>query len=52
MLPMLSTIELADTSLLSHNYHCFSVMRTFTIFSLNNFEVYISIIIYNHHALQ
>ena len=31
---------LADTSLMSHNYHFFFVVRTFKIYSLSNFQVY------------
>ena len=37
---MVTTTALANTSIMSHNYHCFSVVRTFKIYSLSSFQVY------------
>ena len=35
---MITTIMLANTSIMSHNYHFFFVVRIFKIFSLNKFQ--------------
>ena len=37
---IITTIVLANTSIMSHNYHFFFVVRTFKIYSLSNFQVY------------
>lgn len=44
---MITTIVLANTSIVSHNYHLCFVVRTLKIYSPSNFEVYNT---YNHHA--
>ena len=36
----ITTIALADTSIVSHNYRLFFVVRTLEVYSLNNFQVY------------
>ena len=36
---MINTVVLANTSIMSHNYNYFFVVRTFRIYSLNNFQV-------------
>ena len=42
---MVTTIVLANTSITLHNYHLFSVMRTFKIYSLSNFQVYNTVLL-------
>ena len=37
---MIITIALASTSIISHNYHFFYVVRTFKIYSLSKFQAY------------
>lgn len=37
---MITSIVLADASIGSHNYHFFSVVKTFKIYSLSNMQVY------------
>ena len=37
---MILTIALANTSILSHNYHFLFVVKTLKIYSLCNFQVY------------
>ena len=37
---MITTVALANTPIMSHNYHFFSVMRTFKVYSHSNFQVY------------
>ena len=37
---MITPVVLADTSVLSHNYHFFFVVRTFEIYFLSNLQVY------------
>ena len=36
----MTTIALANTSITSHNYQFFLVVRTFKIYSLSNLQVY------------
>ena len=51
---MIIIIALATTSILSHNYHFFFVVRTSKIYSLSNFQVYntvlLTVITMLHHA--
>ena len=37
---MIITIVLVNTSIISHNYHFFYLVRTFKIYSLSNFQAY------------
>ena len=37
---MITTIVLANVSIISHNYHFFFIARRFKIYSLSNFQVY------------
>lgn len=37
---MITTIALANTSIILHHYHSFFVVRTFQMYSLGNFHVY------------
>ena len=49
----ITTTELANTCIRSHNYHFFfCVVETFKTISLYNFQVHNSIINYNHHAVH
>ena len=49
---MISTIRLVNTSITSHNYLlcvcvsvCVCVVRTFRIYSISNFQVYITVLL-------
>ena len=43
---MITTIALAITSILSHNYISFLLLRTFKIYSLSTFQIYIYLAIF------
>ena len=42
---MITTIVLANTSIPSHSYHFFCVVRTLKIYSLSNFQVYDAVLL-------
>ena len=42
---MTITITLANTYIMSHNYHLFFVVRIFKIYSLSNFQVYNTVLL-------
>lgn len=42
---MITTIALADTSIGSHNNRLFFVVRTLEVYSLNNFQVYNTVLL-------
>lgn len=37
---MITTVVLADTSIMSHNYHFLFVLETFQFYSINSFQEY------------
>ena len=48
---MLTTVGLPNTSIMSHNYHSFFVVRLFKICSLATFQYITQYYNYNHHVI-
>ena len=42
---MIPNTALANTCIMSHNYHSFFMVRTFNVFSLSNFQVYNTVLL-------
>ena len=42
---MIITVGSVNTSIMSHNYHFFFVVRTFNIYVLSNFQVYNTVLL-------
>ena len=41
----MTAIALVNISIMSHNYHCFFVVRTFKTYRLSNFQVYTTVLL-------
>ena len=46
---IITTVGSVNTSITSHKYHSFFVVRTFNIYTLSNFQVYNTVLLLFSH---